>query len=85
MDNGSICSWVHFLLDKTAEWINGLHCSYLPIAVAGADRVPAVDPVGAANGSSWREDNAEDHNDPEQDEGARPAGEILQVAPCQCS
>ena len=44
------------------------------IVVAGADRVPAVDPVGAANGSSRREDHAEDHHDPEQDEGARPPG-----------
>ena len=62
-------------------------CMYvhLPILVAGADRVPAVDPVGAENGSSWREDNAEDHHDPEQDEGARPAGKVLQVAPRQCS
>ena len=53
------------------------------IVVAGADRVPAVDPVGAANGSSRREDHAEDHHDPEQDEGARPAGQVLQVAPRQ--
>ena len=52
----------------------------MPGYCVGADAVPAVDPLGAADGAAGGEDHAEDHHDAEQDEGARPQGEVLQVA-----
>lgn len=43
-------------------------------------RLPAMDPVGAANGPSGREDHPEDDHDAEQDERVGPQGEVIQIA-----
>ena len=57
----------------------------MPAYCVGADAVPAVDPLGAADGAAGGEDHQEDNYDAEQDEGAGPQREILQVTSCQCS
>ena len=57
----------------------------MPGYCLGADAVPAVDPLGAADGPAGGEDHEEDDHDAEQDEGAGPQGEVLQVAAGQCA
>ena len=42
----------------------------MPGYCLGADAVPAVDPLGAADGAAGGEDHEEDDHDAEQDEGA---------------
>ena len=42
-----------------------------------------MDPLGAEDGPAGGEDHQEDHHDAEQDEGAGPEGEVLQVVTCQ--
>ena len=59
-------------------------CFELNVA-AGTNSLPSMDPLGAEDGSAWGEDHQEDHYDAEQDEGAGPQREILQVTSCQCS
>ena len=44
-----------------------------------------MDPLGAEDGAAGGEDHQEDNYDAEQDEGAGPQREILQVTSCQCS
>ena len=44
-----------------------------------------MDPLGPQDGEAGGEDHQEDNNDAEQDEGAGPQREILQVTSCQCS
>ena len=52
---------------------------------AGTNSLPSMDPLGAEDGAAGREDHQEDNYDAEQDEGAGPQREILQVTSCQCS
>ena len=52
----------------------------LKMYIVGEDAVSPVDPLDPENGPAWGEDHEEDHHDAEQDEGARPQGEVLQVA-----
>jgi hypothetical protein len=46
--------------------------------------VSSVDSLGPANGASGWEDHSKDDHDAEQDEGARPEGEIFKVVTRQC-
>ena len=48
--------------------------------IVGEDAVSPVDPLDPENGPARGEDHPKDHHDAEQDEGARPQGEVLQVA-----
>lgn len=52
----------------------------LKMYIVGEDAVSPVDPLDPENGPAWGENHPEDHHDAEQDEGARPQGEVLQVA-----
>ena len=51
----------------------------MPGYCSGADAVPSVDPLGAADGPAGGEDHEEDDHDAEQDEGAGGEGEVLKV------
>ena len=51
----------------------------------GENLISTVDSMGVEDGEAWGEDHQEDDHDAEQDEGARPQREILQVTSCQCS
>ena len=51
----------------------------------GTNSVPPVDPLGPQDGQARGEDHQEDDNDAEQDEGAGPEREVLQVAAGECS
>ena len=44
-----------------------------------------MDPLGPQDGQARGEDHQEDDNDAEQDEGAGPEREVLQVAAGECS
>ena len=46
----------------------------------GANAVPAMDPLGAADGAAGGEDHEEDNHDAEEDEGDGAEGDLLQVA-----